>query len=202
MMVSVMKFVAVLLSGFLGLALAAGNAPLSQVRAVYLFPMGNGLDQYLANRITNSGLFRVVTDPKKADAVFTDRLGDNFTSQLDEIYPETAPAPRPQKAKKPAAGTASPGGEQSAGAAVASKPEETGTTETTETTETPAAAKQARAVPLSSFGRGKGTIFLVDARTRTVLWSTYQKPRSSASEELDRTAEQIVTRLKRDLKNK
>ena len=59
------------------------------------------------------------------------------------------------------------------------------------------------AVPrVSSFGQGKGTIFLVDAGTRTVLWSTYEKPRNSSPQEQDRTARRIVDRLKSDLKRK
>ena len=35
---------------------------------MYLLPMPNGLDQYLANRLTKVAFFQVVTDPKTADA--------------------------------------------------------------------------------------------------------------------------------------
>jgi hypothetical protein len=48
----------------------------------------------------------------------------------------------------------------------------------------------------SSFSRAKGTIFLVNARARTVLWSIYAQPRNSAPAELDRTASRIAERLK------
>lgn len=51
-----------------------------------------------------------------------------------------------------------------------------------------------------SFGRGRGTIFLVDRKTRNVLWSTYERPRNSSANELNRTAERVVNNLKRDLK--
>jgi len=44
--------------------------------------MRGGLDQYLANRLTNGGVFRVVTDPKLADAVLTDHMGTEFETQL------------------------------------------------------------------------------------------------------------------------
>jgi hypothetical protein len=90
----------VLLCAILPAVAALAAAPeLSQVRAVYLFPMGNGFDQYLANRITASGLFQVVADPKKADAVFTDRLGAALEARLAELYPETPPKPVEQVKK-------------------------------------------------------------------------------------------------------
>src|SRR5579863_5206571 len=51
---------------------AAANPHLKQVNAVYILSMGNGMDQYLANQLTTAGVFQVVTDPKKADAILTD----------------------------------------------------------------------------------------------------------------------------------
>src|SRR3954469_20262232 len=57
---------------------------------VYLLPMAGGLDQYLANRLTSAGLFKVVTDPKLADAIFTDHLGASFEQKLTDLY---APPP-------------------------------------------------------------------------------------------------------------
>ncbi len=52
----------------------------------------------------------------------------------------------------------------------------------------------------SSFGRGKGTYFIVDRKTRKVLWSIYERPKNSGNDELDKTAERIVNHLKKDLK--
>jgi hypothetical protein len=44
--------------------------------------------------------------------------------------------------------------------------------------------------------RPQGTIFLVDAKSRQVLWSDYQKPpRSNSDGDLNRTAEQIAKKL-------
>jgi hypothetical protein len=57
-----------------------------EVKAVYLLPMGNGLDQYLADRLTREGLYTVVTDPAKADAIFTDRVGQSFEQAMKELY--------------------------------------------------------------------------------------------------------------------
>lgn len=179
-----MKVLAVLLSGFLGVAFSAPQSVrLAKVGSVYVLPMANGFDQYLANRITNAGVFEVVADPKLADAILTDNLGEAFERRLAEYYPEPAPAPvaKPAKAEK--------GGKED-------KVEEAETGGATQT------LKDDTALPVSSFSRGKGTLFLVDGRGRVVVWSIYLKPKNTTPEQLDRTAAQIVTTLKRDLKRK
>src|SRR5579871_826559 len=73
-------------------------ADLASVHSVYVLPMGHGLDQFLANRLTNEHTFQVVTDPKLADAVFTDHIGESFQSQMDVLYPPppTEPAAKPE----------------------------------------------------------------------------------------------------------
>src|SRR6266853_5335582 len=44
--------------------------------------------------------------------------------------------------------------------------------------------------------RARGTIFLVDAKSRQVLWSDYQKPpRSNSDGDLNHAAEQIAKKL-------
>jgi len=71
-----------------GLLFAADgpNPALEQVKTVYLLPMASGLDQFLAVRLTAGSILQVVTDPKKADAILTDRIGAPFEQQLDELY--------------------------------------------------------------------------------------------------------------------
>jgi hypothetical protein len=54
----------------------------------------------------------------------------------------------------------------------------------------------------STFGRAKGTLFLVDAKSREVVWSTFEVLKNSNPKQLDRAASDIVSRLKRDLKSK
>jgi len=130
--------------------------------------MGNGLDQYLAGRLTRLGLFQVVADPKRADAVFTDRLGEAFEQRLNELYP----VPEPPAQNK----------ESTAQSGV-------------ETRQEPYAR-------ISSWGRGRGTVFLVDARTRAVIWSAYERPRDSSPEQVNRAAERIAARLKREWQGK
>lgn len=70
-----------------GLCAFAAAPDLSSVRKVYLMPMGGGLDQYLAERITREGPFTVVVDPKQADAVLSEQVGPAFEEQLKDLYP-------------------------------------------------------------------------------------------------------------------
>jgi len=139
------------------------GANLPEVQAVYLLPMSGGLDQYLANRLTAGGVFRVVTDPKLADAIFTDQLGIGFEQKLVDLYP-------PPESKN---------------------------------NDSDKADKNDKPAPhISTFGHGRGTIFLVDLKSRAVIWSVYEKPGKSTSEVLDRTAARIVQQIKKQQKTK
>jgi hypothetical protein len=155
---------------WLCLCACAGAADLSQAHNVYILPMTGGLDQYLANRLTETGVLQVVTDPKRADVVFTDRLGSTFEDKMQELYPPPpAPAAKPAE-KAPADASAPPGFGDTV---------------------------NKLAKPPSSFGRGKGTIFLVSVKSRDVLWSTLEKPKDTTSSQLDRAAVKIVSELKK-----
>lgn len=155
------------LSGF-----AQGNAELSQVQTVYLMPMGNGFDQYLANRLRAVSQIRVVTDASKADAVFTDKIGLAFESRLDEME---------QAAKEKMA-------------ANEPKPEDP----------PKAVSEGLKLAPkvVSSIGRGRGTYFLVDRRSKIVLWSTFSKAKDAQPKTLDGNANKIVEELARDFSGK
>ena len=171
-MKSRMQRLALLLCGCAGLLPAA---ELATVRSVYLLPMSRGFDQYLANRLTNEHIWQVVTDPKLADAFFTDRIGEAFQVQMETMLPAPPPttsAPAEKDAKAEPRPAALP-------------------TETVNKLSNPALN--------STFGRGRGTIFLVDVKSQSVLWSTYEPPKSTSSKDLDRAASDIVSRLKRDL---
>ena len=158
-----MKSAALLLCSIvLGTACLCPAADLSSVHTVYLLPMANSLDQYLAHRITASGVLQVVVDPKKADVIFTDRLGEALQERLKAF----AAAPPDEKAK---ADTAKQGD---------------------------------RPAPLPSFARGKGTVFLVERTSGSVIWSAYEPPRNTTPEELDRAARRIVEQLKTPPKSK
>jgi hypothetical protein len=154
------------IAAFLLCVITCAAADLSQVRTVYVLPMAGGFDQHLANRIVSSGSFQVVADPKKADAIFTERLGEAFEARLNEILVN-------KDEKKDEKKDSANAGKQSE-----------------------------RTNPTSTFGRGKGTLFLVDAATRNVIWSVYEPPRNTTPKELDRTAQRIVEQLKRPAKSK
>jgi len=153
-------------------------ADLANVHTVYLLKMNKGLDQFLANRLTSDHVFRIVTDPKLADAVFTDQIGDAFQMKLEEIFP----TPESEKPVPPAK---------------AEKTEDEANPLLGDTVN-----KLSSPASNSSFGRSKGTVFLVDAKSRQVVWSVYQPAKGVTSKEMDRTANDIVSRLKKDLNPK
>lgn len=161
------------------------NPALLQVKTVYILPMGSGMDQFLASHLTQRGVFEVVTDPKKAEAIFTDRLGESFQTQMERLYPAPKPpAPPPavedDKAKDDGSDKDHP--------------------------KVSAADKEAadrlsheNASPHAlTFGRNRGTLFLVDRQSRSVIWSLYARPKDTSSGTLDRTADKIARHLQID----
>ena len=170
-------------------ALLAFGADLASVKNVYLLKMSKGMDQYLANRLANEHLFQIVTDPKLADAIMTDQIGPAFETKLNEMFPPPAP-PESEDEEKP------------------EKPEKAGKAAKGDEPQSPMAmfGDTANKLPsmsaTSSFGRAKGTLFLVDAKTKEVVWSTYDLPKDATSRQLDRTANDIVSRIKHDLGKK
>jgi len=74
------------LTVLLAAAVSMMAADLSSVKTIYVLRMSNSLDQFLALRLAHDQGLRVVTDPQKADAIFTDRLGGNFERQMKNLY--------------------------------------------------------------------------------------------------------------------
>ena len=70
----------------LAMSLGVSAAGLDDIKTVYLLPMSNGLDQYLAAQLTTGSVLQVVTDPQKADAVLTDHVGEAFEQTLADLY--------------------------------------------------------------------------------------------------------------------
>lgn len=68
------------------LTMSVSAAGLGDVKTVYLLPMSSGLEQYLASQLTTDAVLQVVTDPQKADAVFTDHVGETFEKSLTDLY--------------------------------------------------------------------------------------------------------------------
>jgi hypothetical protein len=171
-----MKLFCGLVLGAAIVTLADVNPQLKQVNTVYILAMTGGMDQFLANQITASGVFQVVTDPKNADAIITDRLGESFESKLKELYPPPAP-PTPAPAP-PADDDKKADGKKNA------------------------LDLGAGAQRVNAGGRGKGNLFIVDRKSRNVLWSVFEPAKDTTPGELSKTAEKVVKRLKLDLSDK
>jgi hypothetical protein len=159
---------AALLLTLAGFSLPA-HAQLKQVQAVYLLPMGSGLDQYLATRLVEMHLFQVVTDPKRADAVFVDRIGEGLEDKLAELYPEEKKKPETDAEKEAEKEKEKDKKNDFAGGGVK--------------------------VGSTNLQRGKGTIFLIDRRTHTVIWSLYSPGKSTSSTDVNRNAAVIAKKL-------
>ncbi len=164
-------------------ALWAADGP-GQVQAVYLLPMANGLDQYLAHRITSEAIYTVVTDPKLADAVFTDQIGASFERRLTELYPPPSPPEETTAEKEKDPKTK----EQDRDAEDAKLRERL--------------QREGQARPLSQFQRGQGNLFLVDLKSRKVLWSVHDRPKNFHPLEMEKTSGRISARLRKDLGRK
>ena len=169
-------------------AFATVNPQLQEVKRVYILAMSASMDQYLANQLTKAGIFEVVTDPKKADAIVTDRVGESFETKLDELYPPPAP-PKKAEETKPAADSPSD-----------AKPEPKSLRDIN--SDKLAGLDLTGGARPSTMGRGKGNIFIVSRGSRIVLWSVYEPPKNNTPGELTKTAERVVKHLKEDLTDK
>ncbi len=134
-------------------------ANLGDTKTVYILPMTNGLDQYLAVRLTTGLVMQVVADPNKADAILTDQLGPSFEQRLDDLY--------------------------------GNKPKE-------KTDDANSNAGTFSRVQGGSHSRG--TVFLVDRKSRDVLWSVYERPKDTSPDGMRRAADRIAGKLASSVK--
>jgi len=138
---------------------AVQPAPLqaANVRTVYVLPMSGGLDLFVAEWLAKSQIVQVTTDPKHADAVLTDHLGEDFERKLDQLLAKKDEHDKP--------------------------------------------AGSSEQLEHYNPGRHRGTVFLVDSKTRQVLWSDYEKPPASrSSDKLNQEAKAIVKKLSESLR--
>ena len=56
--------------------------------------------------------------------------------------------------------------------------------------------------PMAGGTRSKGAVFLVDRKTRNVIWSDYVRPKNSQPDELNHVADKIAAQLEKDRKVK
>ena len=163
---------------FLGFCVAslAGAVDFMGVHTVYILPMRHGMDQYLASHLTSERVWWIATDPKNVDAILTDHIGDDFLAQLDQLYPPPEPVKKTPPEKDAKVEKADP-----------TNPMLPIDTET-------------KLPPVhSTFGNGKGMLFLVDRKSRQVLWSVYAPPKGFASNDMDKAAADVVARLRKEL---
>jgi hypothetical protein len=124
--------------------------------------MSGGLDLFLAQWLAKGQTLHVTTDPKSADAVLTDHLGEDFEHKLDQL--------------------------------LAKKDKESDKDKDVKAQSSPAHSERYNP------GRHRGTVFLVDSKTRQVLWSDYEKPPAySSSDKLNHEAKSIVKKLSESL---
>jgi hypothetical protein len=154
---------------FLLLAISALTA-MAQVPSgahrVYVMPMAGGLDQYLADWITRQHVMQVMTDPKAADVILTDRIGEAFEQKLTELYP-----PPPEKKADDKTPDSVTGGSGTAGTGMGG------------------AHINFRSTA------ARGTIFMVETKSKQVVWSAHEKPVEPTDANLNREAERIVKKL-------
>ena len=149
------------------LPLLASSPELKQVRNIYVLSMASSLDQYVIDRIVGKGEFAIVTDPQKADAFFTDRVGEALDNKLTDLLTPKVTEKKKDDEKK-------------------DKDKE----------------GDSGVIRLTSFSKGRGTVFLIDRQSRNVLWSTYARPKDSTPDELHRIAGIMIDRLEKAHKEK
>jgi hypothetical protein len=59
---------------------------------------------------------------------------------------------------------------------------------------------QSFAGPITGAGRSKGAVFLIDRKTRGVIWSEYVRPKDAQPPELNRVANKIAESLEKEKK--
>jgi hypothetical protein len=143
---------------------------LAEIKTVYLLPMSNALDQFLAIRLTRGGVVQVVTDPKLADAILSDYIGTGLEEKLNALYGQKKAVEEADKDDK--------GKDKDK-----QQPPSFGT-------------------PMAGGSRSKGAIFVVDRKTRTVLWSDYARPKNGQPDELNHVADKIAGRFEKDKRGK
>jgi hypothetical protein len=58
------------------------------------------------------------------------------------------------------------------------------------------------AAPAGGSARSKGAVFLVDRKSRNVIWSDYVPPKNSQPDELNHVADKIASQLEKEKKGK
>lgn len=167
------------------------NAELSGVQVVYVLPMGNGMDQFIAHQVALHGLYQVTTDPRQAEAFVSDYVGTTFEMRVDDLIKaarEKAEKEAEELARKEAAKAPKPPKSEKDDKAKDNEEEDARSGEF---------QTVGGAARVQSFSRGRGNIFLVDAKSRRVLWTGFDVPKNTRPEELQKSANRLVSQLRK-----
>lgn len=63
-------------------------------------------------------------------------------------------------------------------------------------------AKTSFSGPMAGGTRSRGAVFLLDRKTRSVVWSDYVRPKTSSADELNHVADRIAGQLEKDKRGK
>jgi len=198
MMISMVRLLApALLAGFLLTASVARaqvpNAELSSVQIVYVLPMGSGMDQFVAHQVARYGLYQVTTDPRQADAFLSDFVGTTFETRVDDLLKAAR-----DKAERDAEELAKKEAAKAPKAKESDKDEDKNKKEDKEDARPGEFQMSGDAARVHSFSRGRGNIFLVDAKSRRVLWTGFDVPKNTRPGELQKSAERLMSKLRKE----
>lgn len=166
------------------------NADLSSVGTVYVLPMASGMEQFIAHQVAKQGIYEVTTDPLRADAFISDFVGASFEIRVDDLLKAAR-----DKKEKDAAELAKKEAEKSGEAA--KKPAKK-TKDEDEETDGGFQIESMASGRVGAFGRGKGNIFLVEAKTRRVLWTGFDIPKNTRAEAMQKSADKLVSQLRKE----
>ncbi len=194
---SALAFLPVLLLTAASTTAQGPNADLAAVQTVYILPMASGLDQFVAHQVARQGIYQVTANPTLADAFLTDYVGTTFELRVDDLLKaarEKAEKEAEELAKKEAAALAKKEGAKNADSKDSKKDKKDEKDE-----EPPSEFQMAgSAARVQSFSRGKGNVFLIDAKSRRVLWTGFDIAKNTRPAELQKSAERLVSRLRKD----
>lgn len=169
------------------------NADLGAVQTVYCLPMGSGIEQFLAHQLAKQGIYEVTTDPLRADAFLSDFVGTSFEIRVEELL-KAARQKKEKEAEEQAAKEAA--AKEAAGQEVTEKKPQK---KEKEEEVAPGAfqIESAASGRVGAFARGKGNVFLVDAKSRRVLWTGFDTPKNTRAEALQKSAEKLAGNLRK-----
>lgn len=179
----------------------AEDASLATVQTIYVLPMSSGIDQFIAHQVARHHVYQVTTDPLQADAFLSDFVGASFEMRVDDLLKtarEKAELAAQEEAKKEQARKEQETSKKTDAKGKDNEKSKDAKDKDTEDTEAPGGFQTAGAVTrIQSFGRGKGNVFLVDAKSRRVLWTGFDIAKNTRAESLQKSASRLVSQLRK-----